>query len=115
MSKFLFLPFILLQFFVSFYAKYFILPPCTVDVMMFGDVSAEEGVIIDEVAVVPTEGGVLIVGVTVDAGKNKMIIFWLTINVNFISYSNNLCKKNFFYLFTIIRSFFSDFIQNTLF
>ena len=53
--------------------------------MMFGDVS-EEGVIIHEVAVVPTEGGVLIVDVTVDAGKNKMIIF-LTINVNFISYT----------------------------
>ena len=51
--------------------------------MMFGDVS-EEGVIIHEVAVVPTEGGVLIVDVTVDAEKNKMIIF-LTINVNFIS------------------------------
>ena len=53
--------------------------------MMFGDVS-EEGVIIHEVAVVPTEGGVLIVDVTVDAEKNKMIIF-LTINVNFISYT----------------------------
>ena len=51
--------------------------------MMFGDVS-EEGVIIHEVAVVPTEGGVLIVDVTVDAEKNKMIIF-LTINVNFKS------------------------------
>ena len=73
--------------------------------MMFGDVSAEEGVIIDEVAVVPTEGGVLIVGVTVDAGKNKMIIFWLTINVNFISYSNNLCKL-FFLPFTIFAVFF---------
>ena len=73
--------------------------------MMFGDVSAEEGVIIDEVAVVPTEGGVLIVGVTVDAGKNKMIIFWLTINVNFISYSNNLCKL-FFLSFTIFAVFF---------
>ena len=36
--------------------------------MMFGDVSAEEGVIIHEVAVVPTKGGVLIVDVTVDAG-----------------------------------------------
>ena len=82
--------------------------------MMFGDVSAEEGVIIDEVAVVPTEGGVLIVGVTVDAGKNKMIIFWLTINVNFISYSNNLCKIFFFYLLLYLH-FFSDFIQNTLF
>ena len=42
--------------------------------------------IIHEVAVVPTEGGVLIVDVTVDAEKNKMIIF-LTINVNFISYT----------------------------
>ena len=63
--------------------------------MMFGDVS-EEGVIIHEVAVVHTEGGVLIVDVTVDAGKNKMIIF-LTSNVNFISYSNNLCKIIFFF------------------
>ena len=52
---------------------------------MFWDV-CEEGVMIHEVAVVPTEGGVLIVDVTVDAGKNKMIIF-LTINVNFISYT----------------------------
>ena len=83
--------------------------------MMFGDVSAEEGVIIDEVAVVPTEGGVLIVGVTVDAGKNKMIIFWLTINVNFISYSNNLCKKIFLKSFYYINAFFLYFIQNTLF
>ena len=73
---------------------------------MFGDVSAEEDVIIDEVAVVPTKGGVLIVGVTVDAGKNKMIIFWLTINVNFISYSNNLCKKNFLYLLLYLHFFF---------
>ena len=72
--------------------------------MMFGDVS-EEGVIIHEVAVVPTEGGVLIVDVTVDAGKNKMIIF-LTINVNFISYSNNLCKNYQFFLpFTIFAVF----------
>ena len=73
--------------------------------MIFGDVS-EEGVIIHEVAVVPTEGGVLIVDVTVDAGKNKMIIFLLTINVNFISYSNNLCKIiNFFLPFTIFAVF----------
>ena len=52
---------------------------------MFGDV-CEEGVMIHEVAVVPSEDGVLIVDVTVDAGKNKMIIF-LTINVNLIYYT----------------------------
>ena len=90
------LPFTIFAVFVWFYAKYFILPPCTVDVIMFGDVS-EEGVMIHEVAVVTNEGGVLIVDVTVHAWKNKMIIF-LTINVNFISYSNNLCKNyQFFY------------------
>ena len=70
--------------FVSIYAKYFILPPCTVDVIMFGDV-CEEGVMIHEVAFGPSEGGVLIVDVIVDAGKNKMIIL-LTINVNLIFY-----------------------------
>ena len=79
-----FLPFTIFTVFVWFYTKYFILPPCTVDVIMLGDVS-EEGVIIHELAVVPTEG-VLIVDVTVEAEKNKMIIF-LTINVNFISYT----------------------------
>ena len=71
--------------FVSIYAKYFILPPCTVDVIMFWDV-CEEGVMIHEVAVVPTEDGVLIVDVIVDAGKNKTIIFF-TINVNLIFYT----------------------------
>ena len=53
--------------------------------IMFGDV-CEEGVMIHEVAVVPSEDGVLIVDVTVDAGKDKMIIF-LTINVNLIYYT----------------------------
>ena len=52
---------------------------------MFGDV-CEEGVMIHEVAVVPSEDGVLIVDVIVDAGKNKMIIL-LTINVNLIYYT----------------------------
>ena len=52
---------------------------------MFGDV-CEEGVMIHEVAVVPSEDGVLIVDVTVDAGKDKMIIFF-TINVNLIYYT----------------------------
>ena len=63
----------------------FILPPCAVDVIMFADV-CEEGVMIHEVAVVPSEDGVLIVDVTVDAGKDKMIIFF-TINVNLIHYT----------------------------
>ena len=53
--------------------------------MLFGGV-CEEGVMIHEIAVVPSEGGVVIVDVTVDAGKNKMIILF-TINVNFISYT----------------------------
>ena len=52
---------------------------------MFGDV-CEEGVMIHQVAVVPTEDGVLIPDVTVDAGKDKMIIFF-TINVNLIYYT----------------------------
>ena len=38
--------------------------------IVFGDV-CEEGVMIHEVAVVPSERGVLIVDVTLDAGKIK--------------------------------------------
>ena len=52
---------------------------------MFGDV-CEEGVMMHEVEFGPSEGGVLIVYVIVDAGKNKMIIL-LTINVNLIFYT----------------------------
>ena len=77
-----FLPLTIFAVFVLMYAKYFILPPCAVNVIMFGDV-CEEGVMIHEVAVVSSEDGVLIVDVTVDAGKDKMIIF-LTINVNLL-------------------------------
>ena len=60
--------------------KILFLPPCAVDVIMFGDV-CEEGVMIHEVAFGPSEGGVLILDVIVDAGKNKTIKL-LTINVN---------------------------------
>ena len=52
--------------------------------MMFGDVS-EEGVIIHEVAVVPTEG-VLIVDGTVDAEKNKMILFLTIKLISFLTH-----------------------------
>ena len=66
----IFLSFTIFAVFVWIYSKYFILPPGTVELIVFGDV-CEEGVMIHEIAVVPSEGGVLIVDVTVDAGKIK--------------------------------------------